>query len=139
MNPSFAMFLADAVLVVHVSIAVFVVAGLGFIIVGNLARWGLANNLWFRLAHMAAIAVVMAESWFGIVCPLTTLEMALRAQAGAATYSGSFIEHWVGGLLFYNAPPWVFVVAYSFFGLLVAASWWIFPPRAWRPHRKPVA
>ena len=132
MTPATATFLANAVLLVHVSIAVFVVSGLVFIIVGNFARWRLANNLLFRLAHLAAIAVVIAESWTGIVCPLTTLEMAIRAQADAATYSGGFIEHWVGGLLFYNAPPWVFVVAYSIFGLLVAASWWVFPPRPWR-------
>lgn len=135
-TPATATFLADAVLIVHVTIAFFVVAGLVFIIVGNLAHWRLANNLWFRLAHLTAIAIVVAESWLGIVCPLTTLEMALRAQAGVATYSGGFIEHWVGGLLFYNAPAWVFVAAYSIFGLLVAASWWLFPPKAWCPRRK---
>lgn len=136
MSPATATFLADAVLLVHVSIAAFVVAGLLFIIIGNLAHWRLANNLLFRVAHLCAIAVVVAESWFGIVCPLTTLEMTLRAHAGGATYSGGFIEHWVGGILFYDAPAWVFVVAYSLFGLLVAASWWYFPPRAWRARRE---
>lgn len=132
MSPATATFLADCVLLVHVSIAAFVVAGLAFIVVGNFAHWRLANHLLFRLAHLLAIAVVIAESWFGMVCPLTTLEMALRARAGAATYSGGFIEHWVGGLLFYDAPAWVFVAAYSLFGVLVAASWWCFPPRRWR-------
>ena len=34
-------------------------------------------------------------AWIGMICPLTTWEMALRAKAGDATYSGSFIAHWL--------------------------------------------
>lgn len=123
-----AQFLANAVLVLHVCIAIFVVAGLGLIVAGNVARWRWVNNLWFRLAHVLAIAVVVAETWLGIACPLTVLEMSLRARAGVATYGGGFIEHWLGRLLYYDAPPSAFVLAYSVFGLLVAGSWWYFPP-----------
>lgn len=123
--------LADAVLVLHVGIAVFVVASLVLIFVGNAARWHWVNNFWFRLAHIVAIAVVVAEAWLGIACPLTLLEMSLRASAGAATYGGGFIEHWLTRVLYYEAPPGVFVLAYSAFGLLVAGTWWYFPPR-WR-------
>ena len=135
LNPETAALLADAVLLAHVGIAVFVVAGLVFIVVGSLAGWQLAGNLVFRVAHLAAIAIVVAESWFGIVCPLTTLEMSLRAQAGAATYAGGFIEHWLSQILFYQAPQWVFILTYSVFGLLVVASWWVFPPRSRRSRR----
>ena len=131
--------LANAVLVLHLCIAGFVVAGLLLIVIGNVAHWHWVNNLWFRLAHVAAIAVVVAEAWFGVACPLTVLEMALRAQAGAATYGGGFIEHWLGRLLYYEAPPWVFVLAYSVFGLLVAATWWYFPPRSRGRARETVA
>lgn len=121
--------LADSVLALHVALVVFVVAGLALVVAGNLLhRWRWVNQLWFRLAHLAAIAVVVAESWFGIVCPLTTLEMWLRAQAGAARYSEGFIEHWLGRLLYYNAPPWFFIVVYTLFGLAVVAAWWYFPP-----------
>ena len=132
MNPETAALLADAVLLAHVGIAVFVVAGLALIVVGGLAGWQLVDNIVFRVAHLAAIAIVVAESWFGIVCPLTTLEMSIRAHAGAATYAGGFIEHWLSQLLFYKAPPWVFILTYSVFGLLVVASWWVFPPRSRR-------
>jgi hypothetical protein len=126
--------LANLVLVLHVCVAAFVVAGLALIVVGNLARWHWVNHLWFRLAHLVAIAVVVAEAWFDIACPLTLLEMWLRSKAGAATYAGGFIEHWLSSLLYYQAPPWVFVLAYSVFGLLVAASWWYFPPGPRRQH-----
>ncbi len=121
--------LADMVLLAHFGLVVFVVGGLAVILVGNLLGWRWVNNLWFRLAHIAAIAVVVAESWLGITCPLTTLESWLRAQAGSSGYDASFIEHWVQRILFHEAPPWVFASAYTAFGLLVAAAWWYFPPR----------
>lgn len=120
--------LADAVLTLHLLVVGFVVVGLLLIVIGNLRGWRWVNRLWLRLAHLAAIGFVVAESWFGIVCPLTTLEMWLRRQADASTYSGSFIEYWLQRLLYYEAPGWVFTTAYTLFGLAVAATWWYFPP-----------
>lgn len=120
--------MANLVLFLHVVIVLFVVLGLVLVVVGNACGWRWVNNPWFRLSHLAAIAVVVAEVWLGIVCPLTTLEMWLRSQTGGAGYSGSFIEHWLNQLLYYQAPSWVFTVTYTVFGLLVLASWWIFPP-----------
>ena len=128
-DPSLGLLLANAVLLVHVGIAAFVVVGLLLIIAGNLKRWSWVNNAWFRVAHLAAICIVVAESWLGFVCPLTTLEMWLRSGAGEASYGGGFIEHWLQQLLYYSAPPWVFVAGYTVFALLVLATWWHFPPR----------
>jgi len=124
--------LADAVLALHVALVLFVVGGLLLVVVGNLRRWRWVNRLGFRLAHLLAIAVVVAEAWLDIPCPLTTLEMALRSQAGAPTYGGGFIEHWLQWLLYYDAPAWVFVTLYTVFGLIVAATWWYFPPTSKR-------
>jgi hypothetical protein len=64
-----------------------------------------------------------------MICPLTILEMHLRRQAGEADYPGSFVAHWLDTVLYYDAPAWVFVVAYTAFGLLVAASWYWLRPR----------
>lgn len=121
--------LADAVLLLHFGVVVFVVAGLAAIVVGNLRGWRGVNGLWFRLAHLAAIGVVVVQSMLGRLCPLTVLESWLREQAGGAAYDRSFVEHWVQRVLFHEAPFWVFTVAYSAFGLLVLAAWWRFPPR----------
>jgi hypothetical protein len=121
--------LADAVLTVHFALVVFVVGALPLIVIGNARGLIFVNGWWFRLAHLAAIAVVVAQAWLGVVCPLTTLEGWLRAQAGQATYESSFIEHWLTRILFYEAPGWVFTAAYTLFGLAVVAAWWRFPPR----------
>ena len=107
----------------------FVVGGLVAIIAGNRYGWLFVNRWWFRLAHVAAIAVVVAQAWLGVVCPLTTLESWLRVQAGQAAYETSFIEHWLTRLLYYDAPAWVFTVAYTVFGLAVLGAWWRYPPR----------
>jgi len=128
--------LADVVLTLHFAVVAFVVGGVVLVILGNLAGWRWVNALGFRLVHLAAIAMVVAEAWLGATCPLTRLEMWLRAQARAVTYSSGFIEHWVQRLLYYEAPAWVFALAYTLFGLLVVALWFRFPPRARRSARQ---
>jgi hypothetical protein len=78
---------------------------------------------------------VVAESWLGIVCPLTSLEQWLRERSGQFSYEGDFIAHWLGRLMFYQAPPWVFIAAYSVFAMLVIVSWLIVPPHSRRVGR----
>lgn len=120
--------LADAVLVLHLAVVVFVVGGAVYIVAGNLRGWPLANALAFRVLHLLAIGVVALQAWLGAVCPLTTLENWLREQARASVYQGSFVAHWVQRLLFYEAPAWVCMLAYSLFGALVVWLWRRFPP-----------
>jgi len=127
---------ADGILFVHVLFAAFVVLGLLLILAGGAFSWSWVRNPWFRRAHLAAIAIVVLQSWFGRICPLTTWEMALRARAGDAVYTGSFIAHWLERLLYYEAPAWVFAVVYSAFGLLVVLSWFRVRPRRSARHRK---
>ena len=117
-------------LFLHVLFVAFVVVGLILILAGRVLHWAWVRNWWFRVAHLAAIAVVVAQAWFGVICPLTTLEMSLRRQAGDATYAGTFISHWLETILYYQAPPWVFAVCYTIFGAVVILSWfWVKPER----------
>lgn len=121
---------ADLMLVTHVLFVAFVVFSVVMIVVGKLAAWSWVRNPWFRYAHLVAIGVVVLQAWLGIVCPLTTWEMALRERAGDAVYSGTFIAHWLQSILYYQAPAWVFAVCYTLFGLLVVACWfWVRPRR----------
>jgi hypothetical protein len=120
---------ADAVLLLHVSFVVFVVAGLVLVLAGRLMSWAWVRNWWFRAAHLAAIGIVVLQSWLGVICPLTKLEMALRDRAGDTTYAGGFVSHWLETILYYRAPAWVFAVVYTAFGALVLLSWFWVPPR----------
>lgn len=129
MASSSAIALADAVLVVHFAVVVFVVGGLAFIVAGGVRHWRLAANVWFRAAHLAAIAIVVVQAWLGETCPLTTLESWLRTRGGVVAYDKSFIAHWLQRIVFYEAPSWVFVLAYSLFALAVVWAWRRYPPR----------
>ena len=119
---------ADSILITHALFVVFVVFGQILVMIGAAFKWDWIRNFWFRVTHLAAIAIVVLQSWLDRICPLTTWEMELRARAGQTTYSESFVSHWLQNLLFYEAPAWVFVVCYTLFGSLVVASWLLIPP-----------
>jgi polyferredoxin len=120
---------ADLVLLLHGALVLFVVVMPLLVVAGNRCNWRWVNGLRLRSLHLLAIAVVAAEAWLGVVCPLTTLEQGLRVQAGQVAAAQSFIEYWLQRLLFYRAPGWVFTLVYTLFALLVAALWWRYPPR----------
>ncbi|MCK4502407.1 MAG: DUF2784 domain-containing protein [Desulfuromonadales bacterium] len=121
---------ADAVLLLHVLVVIFIVLGLVLIFIGNFHAWHWVRNPWFRLLHLLAICVVILLSWLSLICPLTSIEMALRTRAGNTAYPGSFISHWLEIVLYYQAPPWVFVICYTLFGVIVVTSWfWVRPRR----------
>jgi hypothetical protein len=84
--------LADAVLFVHFAFVLVAVAG------------GLAVLKWPRFAWVHVPLVIWASlvnlmTW---TCPLTPLENSLRQAAGDAGYSGGFIEHYLGLIVY---PP----------------------------------
>lgn len=125
---SFYQFLADFVLVVHFGVIAFVLGGLVLFWVGNLRDWRWANALPLRLAHLVIVLKVAVQAWLGMVCPLTSFEMWLRKRTGGLTYSGSFFEYWVQRMIYENVPPWVFMLGYTLFGVLVVFTWLRFPP-----------
>ncbi len=77
--------LADAVLVVHASFILFVVAG------GLLVRWR-RRVAWLHVPAVAWGALIEFRGW---ICPLTPLEIWARSRAGETGFSGGFIEHYL--------------------------------------------
>jgi len=120
---------ADAILALHVLLVAFVVIGLVLIFVGKARRWYWVRNPWFRVIHLLIIGMVAVQSWFGAICPLTIVEMALRSRAGDTIYKGSFITHWLETVLYLQLPPWVFTVCYTVLGAVVIGSWFWVAPR----------
>ncbi len=117
--------LADIILVIHFLFALFVIGSLPLIWIGAWMGLGFVRNLRFRLVHLAAILFVAGESLIGMVCPLTSLEDALRG--GTAT-TGSFIQRWLHRILYYDLPEWVLTTSYVLFAFLVALTYMVLPP-----------
>lgn len=135
--------LADMVLVAHALLIAFIVAGLVLIALGAARQWMWIRNRWFRFVHLAAITVVVLQSWAGQVCPLTEWESRLREAAGGVGYTQSFIADWLHEILFYELPPAFFTALYTGFAILVLLVWFLVPPRCprrwsdvlnWRRH-----
>ncbi len=135
MNPiaAFDALLADVTLALHTAFVLFVVVGQLLTLIGWWRGWRWTRHFWFRVAHLGAIGFVVLEAWFGVPCPLTILENDLRAQAGQTIYETSFIGYWLGRLLYYDAPRWVFTTAYTAFSLLVVLTFIFYPPRRRAP------
>ena len=130
--------LADLVLLVHFAFVAFVALGFLAIWVGYFCRWPFVRDLRFRVAHLLAIGLVLAESLTGFICPLTTWENRLRAHGGeAAGYSGSFVQHWVGRILFHDWSEQTFTCIYAGFFILVGLTFWVVKPQR-RPRRQRV-
>lgn len=130
---------ADAVLIIHFAFVAFVVVGLLLIGLGYYRRWSFVRNFWFRLAHLLAMGSVAAESLLGIVCPLTVWETRLRLLAGGGQrYEGSFIQHWIHRIMFYEVSETTFTIIYALFFLAVLASLWFVRPR-WPGRRNGMA
>jgi hypothetical protein len=120
--------LADCLLIVHFAFILFVLLGWLLILIGKFRAWVWVRNRTFRVVHLIAITYVALQAWFGKVCPLTMLEMHLRAQAGQFGYDGSFIAFWLHELIYFSAPSWVFILAYTLFCFAVLLSWWWVKP-----------
>jgi hypothetical protein len=128
---------ADAILIAHAGVVLFVVLGQLAVLVGGWRGWTWVRAFGFRAAHLALIVYVALQAWLGLVCPLTVWEQDFRRAAGQSAYTETFIEHWLSRLLFYEAPWWIFVAVYTAFAALVAWTWWKVPPRRPAFRRRP--
>lgn len=115
---------ADALVVLHFAIVVFIVGGLILTWIGAALHWRWVRNPWFRYLHLAAIGFVALEALIGMTCPLTLWEDALRGGARPE----SFVGRWVQRLLFYRAPEWVFSALYAAWAAATLATLRLVPP-----------
>ena len=129
MSPASAATLADAILVLHVGIVAFVVLGTVLVLIGGWRRGNWVRGFKWRLAHLLLMIFIVLQTWLGELCPLTVWEQDLRRRAGQIAYDESFIEHWLSRLIFFEAPWWAFVIAYTGFAALMLVAWFKVPPR----------
>jgi hypothetical protein len=116
----------------HALLVLFIVGGLAGVWIGAARHWRWVREPTLRLTHLCAIGVVALLAIAGISCPLTVIESQLRH---GTTGSQGFIAYWLGQLIYYHFPPWVFTLAYALFALVVLATWRLVPPCKHRRHR----
>jgi hypothetical protein len=125
--------LADIVVGVHLLIVLFILLGVPLVYLGAALHWTWVRSRPWRALHVGAILFVAAESLLGMTCPLTVWEDTLRGGPVA----GGFIERSIDRVIFYDAPTWIFTLAYVGFATLVLVTWVVVPPiRQRRPGRE---
>src|SRR5687768_3916194 len=104
--------LADLVLVAHLAFVLFVVLG------------GLLALRWPRVAwvHIPVALYGAIIEFVGFICPLTPLEIWLRARGGEAGYEGDFIEHYITAALYPSGLTREIQIAIGVAVLLVNAA-----------------
>ena len=87
------------------------------------------RNLWFRLAHIAAIYIVLFEELTGLPCPLTVLQWGARTAATGSAESSTGVGGMLDFLLYHTVSPLALDIMYWSFGALVLVMLWLVPPR----------
>jgi hypothetical protein len=121
-------YLADIVVGIHVAFVGYVIVGEFAILIGWPLRWQWVRDFWFRVSHLACIAIVAFETVCGFKCPLTVWEDHLRILAGQTVTQGAFIGRFLHNMMFFDGQPWVFNLCYLLFMALVAITFVLVPP-----------
>ena len=117
--------LADAVLVVHL---IFI----AFVVLGGLLVLRFPGIAWL---HVPAAAWGAWIEFTGGICPLTPLEVDLRARGGEPTYGGGFIERYLTAAIYPDGLDRRHQIVLGAFVLVLNAAvygWLVWRRRSWR-------
>lgn len=130
MNNETYVLLADVIFVVHFVFTAYIVFGLGIIWLGHFLKWGFIRNFYFRVSHVIAMAVVVAESLFGIFCPLTEAEYRLRILAGeGGRYETTFMAGLSQRFFYFDWDEKTFTAIYVIFFIIILVTYRLIPAR----------
>jgi hypothetical protein len=100
--------LAEAMLAAHLAIILFNLFGLVAVPIGAFCGWRFVHIRWWRVLHVASLAIVALQATIGRACILTLWQARLE---GAATPE-PLIMRWVEQLIYWPLPLWVFTALY---------------------------
>jgi len=100
---------ADIVVLAHLAFIAFVVFGALLVLKWRRVAW----------VHLPAVLWGAAVEFFGLICPLTPLEMHLRDVAGMAAYEGDFVGHYIVPVMY---PAGLTPAIQAWLGALVVLS-----------------
>jgi hypothetical protein len=109
----------DLVVAGHFAFILFALFGAALLV-----RW--PRLVWVHVPALAWGAYIEAS---GAICPLTPLEMQLRAAAGQGGYGGGFIDHYLTPVIYpeglTRGTQWIFSGILVAINLLLYARWWL--------------
>lgn len=93
--------LADLSVALHLSWIVFLFLG---------AFWGVCSRR-VKIFHLSGLGFAVLIQIFDLVCPLTHLEVYLRARYNPATsYAGDFVIQYLERVVYLQVPHYVIVI-----------------------------
>jgi len=119
------LWLAQAVLAVHLVVIAFNLFGLVAIPLGGWRGWRWVRVRWWRWLHLASMAAVAAQAVVGQACFLTIWQAKLSGAAGAPE---PLIMGAVNRLIFWPLPIWAFAALYVLLLAYVLALLKLVPP-----------
>jgi hypothetical protein len=117
--------LGSGILALHVAIIAFNLFGLIAIPLGAWRCWRFVRIRWWRVLHVAVLAIVAIQALFGRACFLTIWQDALAGNAASAP----FIMRWINRLIYWPLPIWFFAGLYIAVFAYTVALWFLVPPR----------
>jgi hypothetical protein len=120
------LWLAQAVLAMHLVVIAFNLFGLVAIPLGAWLGWRWVRVRWWRWLHLFSMAVVAAQAAAGQACFLTIVQSRL---SGAGQAPEPLIMGLVNRLIFWPLPLWAFAVLYVLLLAYVVALMKLAPPR----------
>ena len=118
-------FFADTILILHFLIIIFIISLYFLIPYGYSKNWKFVKSYKIRLIHLMLIFFITIETFFGIICPLTTLENDLRGHS----YSETFISFWISKVIYWDLPTTFFIIIYVAFLIFAIILWLKFQPK----------
>jgi hypothetical protein len=122
--------LANLTAALHIGYFIFVVGGSIAILAGMrrpIGPW--IYNPWFRISHLAAVFVILAEDVFHFPCPLNVIENNLRSASAGAIASPSAPSGILDLLLRHTIPGWFLDAMYWVLGAVLLVLIFLVPPK----------
>ena len=116
--------ISDIVLILHFCIVIFITLGFFLVPVGYKLNWEWLRNIKLRSLHLGLICLVALETFLGVKCPLTIIEIKLNNL----NYSETFIAYWISRVVYWDLPTLFFIVLYALCVTWTILMWKIFPP-----------
>ena len=119
---------AWAILYIHALVVGFNVFWLVAIPIGAWQGWAFVRNFWWRIAHLASLAIVAGQIAAGQLCFLTVIQNSLLNRAGNPQPPSLFNRLMIS-MIYWPLPDWAFLPLYVLGFACTVLFWFFFPPR----------